>query len=554
MVDSTTRGGGRITVDERAEGSGDALQTVMGEVGDLAVEGSIADFDLATLLTQVPAPITALNLDARRAAFHRQLAAVLIELEATLLGVRAAAFAYRQAEKGISEVFGGLLDALGWAAGRALAMSLPVLIPVALVIGGQVIAVAKILDATGLDDLIVRHWGIDLGKTKAQAKEALIKLVFENSDASGAVIEHVLPGIVVGFMGLPPGALDSKGGHAFWPHDSQSMTIWVLAGANLFGLLLPSDVEVWRAKGLTPPHTEPPRDVEDLYIREANCHLGADSGQVRIEEIVGPDGTVRYIVYVPATTDWSPKSGDNTTDLTTNVQGMAGNDTVMREMVRQAIADAGIGRRAEVMLVGYSQGGITAGSLAADPAFLGDVNVTALMTVGAPVSDFPSTPTSTYSPSNTNRTLYPTSTEARIRQLTTGRRSPSTTTPTNCARPPAWRTRPMPNSMRCSPRRCRALVHGLRGLDRAAAAGGTSESQPLHREEFGVLHRRSQTDPRLSGQTPAHLSSPTSCTGRPGSEAPLPALLKTISSGGALRRSAAFGSALKTGSSARGRA
>jgi hypothetical protein len=66
MVDSTTRGGGRITVDERAEGSGDALQTVMGEVGDLAVEGSIADFDLATLLTQVPAPITALNLDARQ--------------------------------------------------------------------------------------------------------------------------------------------------------------------------------------------------------------------------------------------------------------------------------------------------------------------------------------------------------------------------------------------------------------------------------------------------------------------------------------------------------
>ena len=67
---------------------------------------------------------------------------------------------------------------------------------------------------------------------------------------------------------------------------------------------------------------------------------------------------------------------------------MAGNDTVMREMVRQAIADAGIGRDAEVMLVGYSQGGITAGSLAADPAFLDDVNVTALMTVGAPVSDF----------------------------------------------------------------------------------------------------------------------------------------------------------------------
>jgi hypothetical protein len=45
-------------------------------------------------------------------------------------------------------------------------------------------------------------------RPKHAAKEALDQaLVFENSDASGAVIEHVLPGIVVGFMGLPPGAL-----------------------------------------------------------------------------------------------------------------------------------------------------------------------------------------------------------------------------------------------------------------------------------------------------------------------------------------------------------
>lgn len=389
MIDSHTRGGGRITVDERADGSGDRLQTLITDVGDLAVEAAVGDFDLATLLTQVPAPVTALHLEACRIRFHRQLALSLLELETTVFGVRAAAFAYRQAEKGISEVFGGLLDAIGYVAGRAFALSLPVLIPVAVVIGGQMVMAAKILDATGLDDVIVRHFGIDLGKTKAKAKDALIGLVFEHSDVAGAVIEHVLPGFVVGFMGLPPAVLDSDSDHAYWPHDSQSMTIWVLAGANRFGLLLPSDVEVWRAKGLTPPHSEPPRDVEDLFRREAACHRGADSGQVRIEEIVGPDGQTRYIVYVPATTDWSPESKDNTTDMTTNVQGMAGNDTVMREMVRQAIADAGIGSKAEVMLVGYSQGGITAGSLAADQAFLADVNVTAMMTVGAPISDFP---------------------------------------------------------------------------------------------------------------------------------------------------------------------
>src|SRR5699024_4618861 len=130
-------------------------------------------------------------------------------------------------------------------------------------------------------------------------------------------------------------------------------------------------------------------DLEGLYVRQADRHSGAHSGQVRIGENVRGGGATRNLGYIRATAAWSARSGDSTTDITTNVQGMAGNDTVMREMVRQAIADAGIGSNAEVMLVGYSQGGITAGSLAADPALLADVNVTALMTVGAPISDFP---------------------------------------------------------------------------------------------------------------------------------------------------------------------
>lgn len=389
MIDSRTHGGPRIRIDERAEGSGDALQSIVVDIGDLTTEASLSGFDLATLITQVPSPVTAINLDACLALFQHQSALVFVELEATVLGIRAAALAYRQAEAGISETFGGLLDALGYATGRIIAISLPVIVPVAIGIGVPLVVGAKVLDATGLDDVIAKHLGIDLSQAKDGLKEAFIALVFENSDVSGAVIEHVLPGIVIGFVGLPPTLLDTDADHAYWPHDSGSMTTWVLAGANMFGLLLPSDVEVWRAKGLTDAHEKAPQDIEDLYIREANCHRGADSGQVRIEEIVDADGTTRYIVYVPATTDWSPESGKNTTDLTTNVQGMAGNDTVMREMVRQAIADAGIGDGDEVMLVGYSQGGITAGSLAADPAFLAEVNVTALMTVGAPISDFP---------------------------------------------------------------------------------------------------------------------------------------------------------------------
>ena len=388
MIATSTRGGPQLRIDDRADLSGDDLHRICRRIDELTAAGALEDFDLATLLTQVPAPITAINLDACRVLYHQQLALVLIEFETTLIGIRAAASAYRLAEQGISETFGGLLDYFGYVTGRVIAISLPVIIPLAIAVGVPIYLGAKVLDATGLDDVVAKHFGIDLAQTKAAAKEAFVTLVFEHSDVTGAVIEHVLPGIVVGFIGLPPAVLAAEGDHALWPHDSGSMTAWVLGGANRFGLLLPSDVEVWKAKGITPVHDKAPRDIEDLYIREAACHRGVDSGQVRIEEIRSPDGTTRYIVYVPATTDWSPEPGENTTDLTTNVQGMAGNDTVMREMVRQAIADAKIDPAAEVMLVGYSQGGITAGSLAADPPFLADVNVTALVTVGAPISDF----------------------------------------------------------------------------------------------------------------------------------------------------------------------
>ena len=389
MIGTTTRGGGGITVGDRIEISGTDLDRLGARIGELSADGTVGDFDLGTLLTQVPAPLTALNLDAARVRYHQQLALVLAELEATVLAIRTAALAYREAEKGVSEVFGGLLDGLGYATGRLIAISLPVIIPAAIAVGVPAVAGWQIIDATGLDGVVEQRPGLDRGPANAELTQDLVPLVFENSDATGAVIEHVLPGMVVGFLGLPPGLLAVDSDTTLWPHDSGSMTAWVLAAANLVGLLTPSEVEVWKAQGLTQPHTRPPADVAELYDREAAQHRGVDSGQVRIEEVRSPDGTTRYIVYVPATTDWSPVPGENTTDLTTNVEGMAGNDTVMREMVRRAIADAGIPDDAEVMLVGYSQGGITAGSLAADPAFLADVNVTALVTVGAPVSDFP---------------------------------------------------------------------------------------------------------------------------------------------------------------------
>lgn len=300
MIATRSRGGGAVSIDDRIDVSGDDLERLGARIGDLTTAGLADDFDLATLLTQVPAPLTALRLDAARLEYHGQLALVIAELEGTVLAIRAAALAYRSAEKGVSEVFGGLLDGFGWVTGRLIAISLPVVIPVAIAVGVPAYAGWTVLDATGLDDAVAKRFGIDLSQTAAQLKEDFVALVFENSDVTGAVIEHVLPGMVIGFMGLPPGLLDVDSDTKLWPHDSGSMTAWVLAAANLVGLLTPSEVEVWKAEGITPAHEKPPADVAELYDREAAQHRGVDSGQVRIEEVRSPTGP-------PATSSTCPR-------------------------------------------------------------------------------------------------------------------------------------------------------------------------------------------------------------------------------------------------------
>ncbi|MDN5834362.1 MAG: hypothetical protein L0H46_10795, partial [Brevibacterium sp.] len=154
MIATRTAGGPQLKIDDRADSSGDELQRICAQIGDLSADGSRADFDLATLLTQVPAPLTAINLDAARVVYLHQSALVLLELEATVLAVRAAAIAYRQAEKGISDTFGGLLDCFGYVTGRVIAITLPVLIPLGIAVGAPIYLGLQFLDATGLDDVV----------------------------------------------------------------------------------------------------------------------------------------------------------------------------------------------------------------------------------------------------------------------------------------------------------------------------------------------------------------------------------------------------------------
>ncbi|QCP04618.1 hypothetical protein [Brevibacterium sp. CS2] len=359
------------------------------EVAELFLRSAGSELDPVLELSAVTAPTTAFEVSRRSTEFLGAAAGVSGRLAGTGTALGAAVLAYRAAEDFAASLFDRVLTAMGNVLGHAVRTAIPLLAPVlvrGLVTVGVVLAIA---DRIGLDELLENAFGIDLPEVTAAGLAVLGRELFAGSDGAARIIEHVLPGFVAGFLGVPPGLQAQFGDRGPWPHDSQSVTEWVIAGGRAGGLMRRTGVDVAhteRSPGRRPARA--PAGLPELFARTLAGHRGRDNGRVQIERIRGADGAVRWIVYVPATTDWSARTGKNSTDLTTNVEGVAGHDTAMRETVRQAVAEAGIGADEEVMLVGYSQGGITAASLAADPAFRNSVSVTALLTVASPVSDF----------------------------------------------------------------------------------------------------------------------------------------------------------------------
>lgn len=116
-------------------------------------------------------------------------------------------------------------------------------------------------------------------------------------------------------------------------------------------------------------------------------------GRVRVVGVACGDGSVAWTVLIPGTQSWDPVAGDQPFDVTTDVQALAGRWTLLAAGVAEALraAQASRGRAGagdRVLLVGHSQGGIIAASLASDPAFRTAQRVTHVVTAGAPVSGF----------------------------------------------------------------------------------------------------------------------------------------------------------------------
>ena len=379
------------------------------------------------VLALAASPVTGAALEVACARFFTRAAGAGLRIRGIASALRGCADAYESADALLAASFAIALDTAANVAGHMVRTVVfhPVTMVVVgssavqgLVVGTGVVHVWSAAKEAGLFEHIEQVTGIDVEEVAEHGAEAVLGVLAdgavraaqqagEHSDLTGMAMEHVFPGFVAGFLGVPPGLVFTPADWGAIPRDSQTLTGFVLAGLSPFGFfgdqtLMPHPqhrppvdvhaVEEWTGRGRTgaggADGAYAPGSVRALWERQWAQSRGRGNGRVRVEQIEGADGRRRHIVYVPATTRNTLRAGRETTDHTTNLETASGRRSAQHEVVRTAIEEAGVDPDDEVMLVGYSQGGLVAASLLADEEFRQRVNVTTVFTVGSPVSDF----------------------------------------------------------------------------------------------------------------------------------------------------------------------
>lgn len=133
-----------------------------------------------------------------------------------------------------------------------------------------------------------------------------------------------------------------------------------------------------------------PNDLASLFAGSSQIDAigGQDVSDIRVIKTEYADGKYAYTVQIPSTLRWWPETAKIGNDFTS--------DAIALQQERQtALADAAWkalddvmgddSKGSPVMLTGFSLGGITAGSMAADPR---GHNVQQVVTAGAPIGRF----------------------------------------------------------------------------------------------------------------------------------------------------------------------
>lgn len=147
------------------------------------------------------------------------------------------------------------------------------------------------------------------------------------------------------------------------------------AAASAAGGGLPSSPR-GAAGGSVPSHASPPASVKGMI--ETIHGMEKDDG-IRIQQVLGDDGVTRYIVYINGTNS-SDSDHFMLNSLPENGLAIQGEEGPTDEYLKKLLAEKIKPADAEIMVVGYSQGGMHAEMLARS----GRYNVTDVVTLDSP--------------------------------------------------------------------------------------------------------------------------------------------------------------------------
>lgn len=219
--------------------------------------------------------------------------------------------------------------------------------------------------------------GDDAQKTQLVQRFMLEHPGLITSPAFSTLVRRIVSGTddaALGLAGAPPwlGVLLGEHGLGLIGVDTSAGVLIALGGASGTGYFTETPVRVERVSEQRAG--SPPSGAAERLARVP------DDQQVRIERYEAPGEPPRYVVYVAPTQTFSPMADEEPWDLTSNVAGVAGLPAGSIRATQLAMEDAGITAGDEVVLVGFSQGGLVADAIAAS----GDWNTVGLETYGDP--------------------------------------------------------------------------------------------------------------------------------------------------------------------------
>lgn len=135
-----------------------------------------------------------------------------------------------------------------------------------------------------------------------------------------------------------------------------------------------------------PPDPDLPSVVDSLHTIHQDH--GATPGTLEVRRTDHANGTRSWTVLLPSTQAMVP-GGRNPVDNLTNVETFGGLVSDVEVGAARAMELVGISPDEPVAVVGFSQGGIVAMRLAADPLVRSRYNISTVVTAGSPVGHLP---------------------------------------------------------------------------------------------------------------------------------------------------------------------